>query len=78
MRLIGVVIGRNEASRYLQASLAWNASFFDEFVYIDDRSTDGSAKIALSHVDRVILLGDKAPEFDEHEGRFRAHCSLRS
>ena len=74
MKLIGMMIGRNEAARYLQASLSWNTNFFDEFVYIDDRSTDASPKIAAAFADKVIMHGADAPEFDDHEGQFRSYC----
>lgn len=73
--IIGMMVARNEASRYLQASLLWNVKLFDKFIFIDDRSTDSTAKVAAScGVDKIVVLGDSAPKFDDHEGEFRAEC----
>lgn len=70
-RIFAVMCVRNEAHRYLQSSLAWNAGCWDELFVFDDQSDDQSAKIA-SRFGHVLLRDDREPSFLEHEGQFRS------
>lgn len=69
-RIFAVMCIRNEAGRYLQSSLAWNAGCWDELFVFDDQSGDDSARIA-SRFGSVVVRSDGEPSFLEHEGRFR-------
>lgn len=62
---------RNEAHRYLQSSLAWNAGFWDELFVFDDQSDDNTPHLA-SRFGHVVVRSDQEPSFLEHEAKFRA------
>jgi glycosyltransferase involved in cell wall biosynthesis len=70
-RILALLCVRNEADRYLQSSLAWNAPWWDELLVFDDQSEDRTARIA-SQFGTVIVRRDDEPSFLEHEARFRS------
>ena len=57
MKLGAVIIGRNEGAR-LKYCLESVASCFDNFVYVDSGSTDGSVSIARALGAKVVVLAD--------------------
>jgi hypothetical protein len=71
MKVYGLLVMRNEESRYLEHCLSWMVPIFDEVFVFDDQSTDSSAEIALDHGCRVVVRPDQVPSFMTHEGLFR-------
>lgn len=71
MRIFGSLVMKNEARRYLDDCLAWMRPFFDDLFIYDDRSTDDSVEIAVSHDAYVVRRGERSPSFLEDEGGFR-------
>lgn len=63
-----IMVTKNEAHRYVEASLLWNRSVFDSITVVDDWSTDGTFDIAATHADNVLLAN---ASFERHEGLFR-------
>lgn len=70
-RILALLCVRNEADRYLQSCLTWNAAWWDELFVFDDQSTDRSPVIA-SRYGTVTVRSDNEPSFLEHEGKFRS------
>lgn len=73
MSVYGLVVGRNETTRYLQSCLKWNVPIFDRVLYYDDQSQDESVAIAQEAGCEVIVRSKWVPTFMEHEGAFRQH-----
>lgn len=71
-RLLAYMVTRNEAGRYLDACLAWACGFVDAVSVYDDRSTDNTVEVAVSHQAPTLVRPEGVPSFVEHEGRFRA------
>lgn len=69
--IIGSMIVKNEADRYLQASLSRLVAVCDKVFVADDQSTDDSVQIARGLGCTVWVRPDNVPTFAEHEGRFR-------
>ena len=67
--IFGLMVMKNEASRYLEKCLEWNRPFVDELFVYDDCSTDSSVEIAKGYATVVRQDGDVG--FMEHEGKFR-------
>lgn len=71
-KLIGHMVGRNEADRYLVPVLNRLATFVDEIVFVDDASEDNTYQIAqrfganVYHVDSSL-----GPNWERSEGAFR-------
>lgn len=71
MRVITLMVARNEADRYLEPCLAWAETFSSDIVVYDDQSTDGTFQVCLDRGARTAVRPDGVPSFMEHEGRFR-------
>jgi Glycosyl transferase family 2 len=65
------MVTRNEADRYLDASLAWHLPAFDGFHVYDDQSTDDTVAVAKNWGAEVTIRTNDSPAFLEHEGLFR-------
>lgn len=72
MRVLGSVVARNEADRYLGRSLAWLKRFTDDVFVFDDRSTDGSVAVAVAEGCAVRVRGTAEPSFLDDESAYRA------
>jgi len=70
-RLIGSLVMKDEADRYLRPVLEHMYRFFDDLFVWDDRSSDDSVRIARDYTDYVIVRPGDMPGFLEHEGQFR-------
>lgn len=71
MRILGQMVVRNEADRYLDCSLRWHMAILDGVHVYDDRSDDNTAALAYSHRVQLTERPDGVPSFLEHEGHFR-------
>lgn len=71
MRVLGQMVVRNEADRYLDCSLSWHLPILDGLHVYDDRSTDDSVDLATSHGAVVTTRDPDVPSFVQHEGQFR-------
>lgn len=86
MRIVGSLVVKNEADRYLQSCLGWNSAWWDELFVFDDQSSDKSVEICRRHTDSLETRTERTPTFFEHEGVFRRHawqimsdvCNLKS
>lgn len=65
-----IIVGRNEAHRYLSSMLEWHAPMVDTVFYYDDQSTDASISEAKS-LATVVVRPDSVPSFLENEAAFR-------
>lgn len=74
VKIIAMVVVKNEAHRYLSAFIEWTKTFTDEIAIYDDRSTDGSVDIALRKGCLTAVRFPDDPSFLEHEGRFRENA----
>ena len=72
MRIIGSMVMKNEADRYLEPCLKHALSFLDEVFVFDDMSTDDSRRIASDLGCRVVVRSEGIPSFIEHESDFRS------
>lgn len=70
-RIFAVMCVRNEAERYFQSSLAWNAGCWDKLFVFDDQSSDRTPRLA-SRFGSVMIRADDEPSFLDHEAKFRA------
>lgn len=70
-RLIGSMVIKNEKDRYLEDCINHAFTFLDEIFVYDDRSSDGSAELAMDLGCRVVRRPDSRPSFLNHEGKFR-------
>jgi hypothetical protein len=70
MKVIGHMVMRNEADRYLEHVLRWLVHLVDEVAVYDDQSNDRSVEIADQY-GRVTVRPDDVPSFGTHEGQFR-------
>lgn len=71
--IYGLMVVRNEASRYLQAALAHAASYLDRIIIFDDQSDDETREIASEFGD-VVIRPDHISSFVENESEFRQHA----
>lgn len=71
MRIIGHMVMRNEADRYLAQSLSWLRRVCPEIYVYDDRSTDRSVAVASLAGAQVWVRRPSAASFRENESRFR-------
>lgn len=71
MRILGSLVMKNEADRYLESVLEYMTPLFDGVFAWDDQSDDSSVDIADEYAE-VRVRPDSCPSFLEHEGRFRA------
>ena len=62
---------RQEKDRYLEDCINHAFTFLNEIFVYDDRSTDGSAELAMDLGCRVVRRPDSRPSFLNHEGKFR-------
>lgn len=68
--ILGHMVVRNEASRYLAAVLNWHR-FLDRLHVYDDHSEDGTVALCRATGAVVSVRPEGVPAFAEHEGRFR-------
>jgi hypothetical protein len=71
MRIFGLTVGRNEASRYLIPMLEHHLDILDDLFFYDDRSTDETPEIAHDLNCSGEIRADFIPSFAEDEGMFR-------
>lgn len=67
----GLMVVKNEKDRYLEDCIKWNKQFLDNIFVYDDRSTDGSAELALDLGCVAVKRPENKSSFIEHEGNFR-------
>jgi len=72
--IVGHMVMRNEADRYLQASLWQLSKFCDEVIVVDDQSDDDSVKIAKDLGCKVIVRPDEVLSFLQDETYFRSYA----
>jgi glycosyltransferase involved in cell wall biosynthesis len=70
-RILGLIVTKNEAGRFLDCNLAWHAKLLDGIVVYDDQSHDATPEIAAFHRCEYVRRDDGTPTFLEHEGAFR-------
>lgn len=71
MRILGLMVTRNEAGRYLGPALTWAERFLDDLFVLDDQSDDGTAQVVADFGAMVAVRPNGVPSFIEHEGAFR-------
>lgn len=71
VRILGSMITKNEAGRYLDSCLAWNRHLLDELFVYDDQSNDDTVDICLRYTDVITRRRDTDPTWMAHEGKFR-------
>jgi len=72
--IVGHMVMRNEADRYLQASLTQLLKFCDEVVVVDDQSDDDSVEIARDLGCKVIVRPNEILSFLQDETYFRSYA----
>jgi glycosyltransferase involved in cell wall biosynthesis len=70
IKIHGIMVMKNESSRYLRSCLEWMSNFFDSLFIYDDQSTDSSVEIA-SNFGLVKVRESSVPSFIENESAFR-------
>lgn len=71
-KIYGHMVVKDEADRYLQASLHYLSQLCDKVVVVDDASTDSSPEIIKSFENVIYMRRPmRIPTFMEHEGAFR-------
>jgi hypothetical protein len=71
LKLFGLMVTRNEAGRYLDASLRALRAAVDEVFVFDDASTDDTPNIIRRRGCVFYDRREETPSFLEHEGKFR-------
>lgn len=71
MRVLGHMVVKNEADRYLAAALSALVAAADEVAVFDNRSDDNTVEIARSLGAVTVVREPDEPSFEEHEGRYR-------
>jgi glycosyltransferase involved in cell wall biosynthesis len=74
VRILALMVTRNEADRYLEEALVWLTNQVDGVLVYDDNSTDNTVAIAQSFAFAGVKVwnrGPNVPTFMEHEGNFR-------
>lgn len=74
MSVFGLMVVRNEADRYLAASVSWLNEIVDKLVVFDDQSTDDSAELAATAGAIVKYRPLQCPTFLDNESMFRQHA----
>lgn len=69
-RVIGFMVTRNEADRYLASALKNLVDLVDVMFVYDDNSDDGTPDLARD-LGADVVVHPAGPSFLEHEGRFR-------
>lgn len=70
-KVVGLMVVRNEADRYLQSCLEWHRPMVDDLVIVDDQSTDETVDVCFGYTSGVVVRPNGIPSFMEHEGKFR-------
>lgn len=71
MSVFGLMVTRNEADRYLAASVAWLGGLTDAVIVFDDLSTDATVEVAEAAGAYVARRTETHPSFLENESQFR-------
>ena len=71
-KLVANMVGRNEASRYLDEVLTHLRTVVDEIVFTDDCSDDDTMTVAKKYTDHVYQTTE--PLFTVHEGKLRTQA----
>lgn len=66
------MVTRNEAGRYLAATLSWLTGLVEQVCVFDDRSDDDTVAVAERCGAHVDIRPRNVPSFTEDESRFRA------
>lgn len=69
MKILGLMVARNEADRYLSTTLSRAMGLVDGMVVYDDSSTDSTPTLAADL--GATVIPNRAVPFAVHEGRFR-------
>jgi Glycosyl transferase family 2 len=72
MRIFGLTVGRNEASRYLVPMLAHHLDMLDDVFFYDDQSDDETPHIVTEMNCTTRTRPNEVPSFVDSEGAFRA------
>ena len=74
MKLYGLMVIKNEKSRYLKDFLDYHNGVMDKLFILDDQSDDGSFELCQEY-DYVVVerRPDDVPTFMEHEGAMRQY-----
>ena len=72
-KLYGLMVIKNESSRYLHAALTHASSYLDHIIIFDDQSDDDSATVANEFGD-VVIRPDSVSSFIENESEFRQNA----
>jgi hypothetical protein len=70
-RIIGLMIVKNEASRYLHSCLEWHSEFVDDWFIVDDGSIDETYDLCLAYTQHVVKRPTHVPSFSEDESAIR-------
>ncbi len=71
MRILAVMVTKNESQRYLRSCLEHLSTFVDGIAVYDDRSDDGTRDIVKDYTPYLTERPYDAPGFMDHEARFR-------
>lgn len=71
VRVIALMVTKNEADRYLDAVVRWTKEAVDAVVLYDDRSEDDTAQVAANAGAIVGVRQADIPTFMENESQFR-------
>lgn len=78
MRPYGMMIVKNEASRYLESVLSWHQPHMPVWFIVDDGSSDNTKDVCYQFTDQVITRPDDVPSFLEDEAAFRQWAWLQA
>jgi glycosyltransferase involved in cell wall biosynthesis len=73
-RVYGLLVAKNEESRYLRRFIDHHNAIFDNIFVFDDESTDNTLNICADR--GLAVASSKGPSFMEHEGKFRYNAWL--
>ena len=74
IKIIGSLVVRNEADRYLKECLDHMRPLVDDLFIFDDQSVDNTTEICCQYTEHVYVRADHVPSFVEHEGSFRQYA----
>lgn len=71
VKIVAMMVVKNEADRYLSECLRWTKTFVDDIYIYDDQSTDDTIGVATLCGVWNTVRPKGVPSFLEHEGKFR-------